>query len=118
MWKTNSADRLGAMHHIFLRCGLSAFFSVCRTVSCESVSTCCSSTMRPASRRSVQRPRSTGGAGQRDQLGFLLAIELALVQPLADPVRAESGLQALQDEALPQALQGRDANIQRRNDPI
>jgi hypothetical protein len=42
----------------------------------------------------AQRPAPAlngwGGAGQRDQLGFLLAIELALVQPLADPVRADT----------------------------
>ena len=70
----------------------------------------------------AQRPAPAldgwSGAGQRNQLGLLLAIELALIKPLADPVRAESGLQALQDEALPQALHGRDANIQRRNDPL
>ncbi|MFZ1430235.1 MAG: hypothetical protein WAS21_26105 [Geminicoccaceae bacterium] len=76
--------------------------------------------MRPASRRSVQRPRSTGGVEQAS------AISLASCSPSSlrwysrwpDPVRAERGLQALQDKAPPQALHGRDANLQHRNDPL
>ena len=59
-----------------------------------------------------------GGAGQRDQLGFLFTIELALIEALADPVRAERGVQALLDEALPQALHGSDADVQRHDDPL
>src|SRR6478735_824827 len=120
MWKTNSADCLGGMHHIFLRCGLSAFFQcLSHGLVRERVDVL---QLDHASGQQAQRPAPAldgwGGAGQRNQLGLLLAIELALIKPLADPVRAESGLQALQDEALPQALHGRDANIQRRNDPL
>ena len=59
-----------------------------------------------------------GRAGQGDQLGFLFAIELALVETLADTIGAESGLQALFDEAPSQALHGRAADIQRRDDPL
>src|SRR3954449_9702439 len=40
------------------------FLSVWRTVSCESVSTCSSSTMRSASRRSDQRALPSGGRAQ------------------------------------------------------
>jgi Resolvase, N terminal domain len=40
------------------------FLSVCRTVSCESVSTCRSSTILWASRRRLQRPFPSGGAEQ------------------------------------------------------
>jgi hypothetical protein len=36
----------------------------------------------------------------------------------ADTIRAESGLQALLDEAPPQALHGGAADIQRRDDPF
>lgn len=52
-------------------------------------------------------------AGQRNQVGLLGAIELGPVLARARSVGAQRRRQALFDEALAQALDGRDADLER-----
>jgi hypothetical protein len=56
-------------------------FKTWRTVSYDTDSTTCSATSRSASSRTLQRlwPSGGGAAGQRDQAGLLLTVELAAV---------------------------------------
>src|SRR5918912_1139935 len=90
------------------------FLSVCRMVSWESVSTWPSSTMRRASRRKLQRACPSGGcrAGERDEVGFLGAVELGLVEAFSAAIRAEGIGQAALDEASSDARHGGDAHIE------
>ncbi len=84
MAATNSAFACGGMTQPILRQGLSPFLSARRTVSCERQSTYSSSTARWANNLSDRSAwPSRGAAAHRNESGLKLAIDLAVVDPLA-----------------------------------
>src|SRR5215211_7329255 len=107
------------MHHIFLRCGWRAFLfeRLAHGLVGERVDigqfhhVLGQKPQRPA-RLSVGWSR----AGERDQVSFLGAIELALVEALATPIGAQRGGKTLFDKALAHALDSRDPGLERLGD--
>src|SRR3954465_2334830 len=102
------------MHHIFLRCGLRAFFFKCLAHSLvgERVDV---GQFDHALRQQAQRPAGAfvgrRRAGQRDQVGLLRTIKLSLVEARSRAVGAQGRLQALLDKALTQSLDGGDTRV-------
>jgi len=80
------------MHHIFLRCGWRAFFFKCLAHGLvrERVHI---GQLHHALGEQAQRPAGAfvgrRRAGERDQVGFLRAIELTFIEALATAVGAE-----------------------------
>jgi hypothetical protein len=108
------------MHHIRLRCGLSAFFQrLPHRLVRERVHTLqldhppCQQAQAPPT-VAVRRRR----AGQGDQVGLLLAVQLPAVGPPAAAVRAERRRQALLDEPPAQTLHGGEADVEGLDDPL
>ena len=99
------------MHHIRLRCGWRAFFfeRLAHGLVGERVDI---GQFHHVLGQKPQRPARLSvrgsGAGQRDQVSFLSAVELALINPLATPIRAQRCGEPLFDKALAHALHGRD----------
>ncbi len=80
MWKTNSAEGVSGMHHIRLRCGLSAFFF--ERLAHRFVGDAFHiSEFDHAPGEQAQGPAPTPfrrpGAGECDEVGLLRAVELA-----------------------------------------
>ena len=107
------------MHHIFLRCGWRAFFFerlahglVGERVHIGQLDHVLGQKPQRPARLSVGWSR----AGERDQVSFLGAIELALVDALATPIGAQRGGKTLFDKALAHALHGRDPCRERLSD--
>ena len=108
----------GGMHHILLRCGLSSFFErLAHRLVRERVHVLQldhplgQQAQRPA-RLALGRP----GAGQGDQVGLLLAVQLARVDPRGG-LGQQRRLQPLLDEPLPHPLDrcGRSPPAPRRS---
>lgn len=63
--------------------------------------------------RPSRLPLGRRGAGQGNQMRFLLAVESGGIDPLATTIGAQRRHQALLDKAPPQALHGGKTNLQR-----
>src|SRR5215207_2884227 len=121
MWKTYSAEGFSGMHHIRLRCGLRAFFFECLAHSLvgERVDIGQLDHMLGEKPQRPARPSlGRGLAGERDQLGFLGPIQLALIGVCPRAVGSQRRLQALLDKALAQPLDGGDACMEGLGDPL
>jgi hypothetical protein len=103
------------MHHIRLKCGLSAFFfeRLAHRLVGQRVHI---GEFDHAPGQQAQCPAPApcrrGRTGERDEVGLLRAVELALVDALAAPVRVQRCREALFDKALADTLHGRDADIE------
>ncbi len=99
------------MHHIRLRCGLSAFFfkRLAHGLVGERVHI---GEFDHAPGQEPQRPARASlwlsRTGERDQVSFLRAVELALIDAGPRAVSSQRRLQALLDKALAQPLNGGD----------
>ena len=107
------------MHHIRLRCGLSAFFfeRLAHRLIRDAIHI---GEFDHAPSQEPQRPAPTSlgrlGTGERHEVGFLCAVELAGVDALAAAIRAERWGQPLLDKALADAFHRRDPGIERLGD--